>query len=794
MSDPSENSGRLLRVLVPMGIALAGVVLAFAMLRSPAPKPGQTSNPPLSPAPNQIAGQAGASANPSSTTPTAPVEAAASATQTPTPSPTPPAAQPTTTPATSPAAPTGLIARTVDSAQAFDPIGALDRASGQHFEIRFSKFGAGIESLTLADHFDTVKRDTNVVLQREHAWKPSGGAGGGVAADIHEVATPMASRGVEIDGQYVSLSGYEQLPTPGVPIERRPVWRQVAPGSFEATIIDASGAEVAKVQRTYTIAKGVHEVQLRQEVKNLTAKAITVRWRQFGPVDLPQDAHSYGGDKRRIRYGYLLSPQMQGGDPTVLSDDFLWWRHDLLGKAGPDGYSPRVDPTTLGSDGRTMVTAAGWPNARSVDRGYRLVWAALTNRYFGVAVHPLIAAGSGPNEKVFKAAESIDRFWVPTGDPANPMAVVLRLTSQAMGVAPGASADVSLGFYAGPLSRAEIRHDPLADEVGTPGLVKYNFGGMCGFCTFPWLTGLLLGLLRFLHDYLVFDWALAIMALVLVVRTILHPVTRWSQIRMHRWGKSMQALGPKQRQLQEKFKGDPLKLREETQKLWREEGVNPAGALGCIPMFLQTPVWIALYAMLYFAVELRHAPGFFGVFQSIAPGFPKFLGWFLGDLAEPDRFIYFGRTLVNLPMLGPIDSLNVLPLILGVVFFIQQKYLTPPAAPGSMTPEQEQTQFMMKIMMVVMFPLFMYNAPSGLAIYFITNSVLGILESRHIRKVAESMPPPTKGGGGGSGSGGGGGGGSGGGFFARMMAKAEERKKMLEAMQAKQQRQSGRKR
>lgn len=774
-------------MLVPLGIALAGVVLAFAMLRSPGPKPGQSPNQPPSPTasqtPNQLTGQA-ATANP---TANAPIEAPPTPGATPAAPTSSPLASTVTQTGSAPApVPAGLIARTVDGTQAFDPIGSLDRASGQHFEIRFSKFGAGIESLTLADHFDTVKRDTHVVIQREHVWKPSGG-GATASAEVHEVATPMAARGVEIDGQYVSLSGYEQLPTPGVPIERRPVWRQVAPGSFEATIIDPSGAEVAKVQRTYSIAKGVHEVQLRQEVKNLTGKAITVRWRQFGPVDLPQDAHSYGGDKRRIRYGYLLSPQMQGGDPTVLSDDFLWWRHDLLGKAGPDGYSPRVDPTTLGSDGRTMVTAAGWPNARSIDRGYRLVWAALTNRYFGVAVHPLIAAGAGPNEKVFKAAETIDRFWVPTGEPANPMAVVLRLTSQAMGVAPGASADVSLGFYAGPLSRAEIRHDPLADELGTPGLVKYNFGGMCGFCTFPWLTGLLLGLLRVLHDYVLFDWALAIMALVLVVRTILHPVTRWSQIRMHRWGKSMQALGPKQRQLQEKFKGDPLKLREETQKLWREEGVNPAGALGCIPMFLQTPVWIALYAMLYFAVELRHAPGFFGVFQSIAPGFPKFLGWFLGDLAEPDRFIYFGKTIVTLPMLGPIDSLNVLPLILGVVFFIQQKYLTPPAAPGSMTPEQEQTQFMMKIMMVVMFPLFMYNAPSGLAIYFITNSVLGILESRHIRKIAESMPPPAKGGGSGGGS-------AGGGFFARMMAKAEERKKMLEAMQAKQQRQSGRKR
>ena len=63
---------------------------------------------------------------------------------------------------------------------------------------------------------------------------------------------------------------------------------------------------------------------------------------------------------------------------------------------------------------------------------------------------------------------------------------------------------------------------------------------------------------------------------------------------------------------------------------------------------------------------------------------------------------------------------------------MQQKYLTPPPS-GNMTPEQLTQQKMMKVMMVVMFPVLMYNAPSGLSLYFITNSTLGILESRYIR-------------------------------------------------------------
>jgi len=255
-----------------------------------------------------------------------------------------------------------------------------------------------------------------------------------------------------------------------------------------------------------------------------------------------------------------------------------------------------------------------------------------------------------------------------------------------------------------------------------------------------------------------------------VVRTILHPVTKWSQVRMQRFGKQMQAMAPKQAKLKEKYGNDPKRMQQEMANLWREEGVSPTGALGCIPMFLQMPIWIALYATLFFAVEMRHEPAFFGVFQAI--GMPTFLA----DLAEPDRFWVFSEAGVHVPVLsslmGPIHSLNIMPLILGVVFFIQQKYLTPPTA--NLTPEQEAQQKMMKWMSVLMFPLFMYNAPSALAIYFTANSTLGILESRYIRSHIDKYnlnEPPTKGGA------------KKPGFFARMQQMAEQQRLAAEKAQ-----------
>jgi YidC/Oxa1 family membrane protein insertase len=301
------------------------------------------------------------------------------------------------------------------------------------------------------------------------------------------------------------------------------------------------------------------------------------------------------------------------------------------------------------------------------------------------------------------------------------------------------------------------------------------------------LTSALFWLLHLLHDNILFDWGLAIIALVVIVRTLLHPITKWSQIRIQKFGKQMQELAPKQKKIQEKYGHDKKRMQEEMQKLWREEGIDPSGLVGCFPMLLQTPIWIALFAMLYFAIELRHAPAFFGVFQHLTNG-----NWrFLADLAQPDRAIFFGHNAgFQIPLLGAfmgnINAINVLPLLLGFVFFIHQKYMTPQST-TTLSPEQETQQKMMKVMMVVLFPLFMYNMPSGLVLYSITNSTIAIFESRyirsHVKKLEEKNPdmfkkkrrtPRTPGGPGGkSGKGG---------FLQRLQEAAEQRRAMMEEM------------
>ena len=85
-----------------------------------------------------------------------------------------------------------------------------------------------------------------------------------------------------------------------------------------------------------------------------------------------------------------------------------------------------------------------------------------------------------------------------------------------------------------------------------------------------------------------------------------------------------------------------------------------------------------------------------------------------------------------------LTGVNLLALLMGVIFYVQQKYMSPPPSPN-MTPEQLQQQKMMKVMMVVLFPVMLFQAPSGLTLYILTSSSIGIIEGKRIRKHIDSM-------------------------------------------------------
>ncbi len=719
MAQPPNTPNPVLRIAILIVLVMASVGIIWAVGKNssrqqpPASAPGPSAAPAGSPAGGAPAGTAGAG-SPQPGASGAVEKPAPGAGQTATPPATTgpaPAAAPAATPPPAPGGYKAVVFSGDPLAGTFGVLGSLDPAMAPG-ELTFSGVGAGIRDFRLSEHFDTWKKNTHHTLQAERTVPQARQPDGSVAPGT---LTPMAALAIKVNGVVVVLATNPA----------GPVWRQVAadkPGVFEAFVEDAAGHRVLRIERAYSLKAPSHEVRIDQKISNLTDAPVQFEWYQFGPVDLSQDADGYGGDRRRMPFGYLQPPAIDPKRQVVSATDYVAYTR-LAALGAKDAI------------GNFAVEAPVWPNGNSTQKQLELSWAGFANRYFGVAAHPWTDPGAAGQAKAFAWVAGVDRVLLnaihPDGTPDDPV-VALRLRSGALTVGPGGTQDVSMGLWMGPLSHDVIHDDPVASTLGLDGMIVGNMGGPCMYCTFDIITIILRSVLHFLHDQVFHDWALAIIFLVVFVRTCLHPLTRWSQIRMQRFGKQMALMQPKQKKIQERYKDDPKKMQAEMAALWREEGISPFGMLGCLPMLLVTPVWLSLYAVLFYTVEMRNEPAFYGIVQKLTGN-----AWgFLADLSHPDSFFSLGTTYkvpVLSAMMGPISSVNVLPLLLGLVFYFHQKYLTPPST-TPLTPEQETQQKMVKVMSVLMFPLFMYNSPAGLALYFTTNSTLAIVENAWIRK------------------------------------------------------------
>jgi YidC/Oxa1 family membrane protein insertase len=222
----------------------------------------------------------------------------------------------------------------------------------------------------------------------------------------------------------------------------------------------------------------------------------------------------------------------------------------------------------------------------------------------------------------------------------------------------------SNAVFFGPKKRALLRSEYYAAP-----LIAYDttlvMPGMCAFCTFQWLVNGLYYLLWF-FERIFRDWGLAIICLVLIVRALLHPITKRAQINMSKMSK----MGPEIERLKKKHGDNKDELNKAMMQFYRQQGATPI--LGCLPMFLQMPIWIALYSALQSTFELRQSPFLWG------------LTW-IDDLAHADRAIYFPNAPVKFWFIH-FDAINILPLILGVVSFIQAKIMQAQQPPAT-TPE-----------------------------------------------------------------------------------------------------------
>jgi len=207
--------------------------------------------------------------------------------------------------------------------------------------------------------------------------------------------------------------------------------------------------------------------------------------------------------------------------------------------------------------------------------------------------------------------------------------------------------------------------------------------------TFDFISQILLKLLQFFYG-LVHNWGWAIIFLSIAVYLVLFPLTLKQMHSM----KQMQALQPHIEALKKQHKDNPQRMQKEQMELFRKHKVNPFG--GCLPLLLQMPIFIALYQTLMRSVFLRGA---------------SFL-W-IKDLSGPDR-------LFSLPFPKPFNTFNLLPILMTIGMFIQQKISTAATATASSAEQQK----MMMIMMPLLFGFIFYSMPAGLVLYWFINSTL----------------------------------------------------------------------
>jgi YidC/Oxa1 family membrane protein insertase len=310
----------------------------------------------------------------------------------------------------------------------------------------------------------------------------------------------------------------------------------------------------------------------------------------------------------------------------------------------------------------------------AVEKSGTLTWAALQTKYFTAIMIP---SETGRGTATISGDKTEHRISQRVNLPAVPRQNRV---------------DQSIRVYMGPLDFAALK----SYDIGLEDNIEM------GWRLIRPISWLVLWSMTWSYKYIP-NYGIIIILISILTKILFYRLTHKSFKSM----KDLQSLQPKMQALKEKYKEDRQKLSQETMKLYKQAGVNPLG--GCFPLLLQMPVFIALFNVLRYTIEVRGA---------------HFV-WWITDLSQQDVLF---KMPFSLPLIG--DNFSLLPILMGVSMLLQTKIggSITPGSPNPQTPPGFQT------MLPIVFTFLFYKMPSGLVLYWLVNTVLSIAQQYYIHK------------------------------------------------------------
>lgn len=448
---------------------------------------------------------------------------------------------------------------------------------------------------------------------------------------------------------------------------------------MSAAEMEAVGGQPVRLNRSYTLRPGSYAIEMDIQIDNLHDEPQQLAYRLEGVNGVTLEGWWYSNK---------ISPNNLGGAAA----------RDVVYKTAADGHELISGFTLLKKARNTPKDPAQTifaPDGSEAQR--QLHYVGVDAQYFTVAYLPPEDGSSMTSYRRASAGVVADPSAIESSKE-RAVNTSFSLESEAAEVPANGSLRQEMRIFAGP-KQPEL-------------LAQYGLGDCIYYGWFAPAARLLANLLHLLSG--VGNYAVAIVLLTVIVRGAMFPLSRKAAINAQR----MQELAPEMKKIAEKYKDDMEGRMRAQRELQQRVGFNPMA--GCLPMFLQLPIFIGLYRALSVDIELRQA--------AVSPS----LQWG-SNLAGPDMLYYWGDWLWEYlsgrgtGWLGP--YFNILPVIVVGLFLIQQKLFMPPATDE----QQAMTQKVMNVMTLMM-GLFFFRVPAGLCIYFITSSLWGICERVLVKK------------------------------------------------------------